>query len=1342
MIFDRYEQLSEDAQRLLCFFVDVGLDSGKRMDEHFYMLSQYCFAAFDGMSALDELLREGILYYEGKDWYANMPRYGVSDADFVPALWYLYECRKDLQLSFQKLRQKGSAYQAVRHSVRQLVGSGYQMCDSASVIEKEQVSLFYSVACDPHFVRLFENFRTESFVQFFENVCNHFLSCDMVVDTTLLLGVVERYDAIAESSRCRLIAEIELYEYIASGKMPANGIYDKMSAGYALFALRGLYEGRYVDAAKWFDISLKASAKEHGGQVFFGTPLLNFYMVLSFVAAMNESKDSNEAVVSVCRAKLREFMANLEVRSDERMLPARILAEDSCKVNTVMHKELVQKMYDESMRRALPPVFLPLAFLLANHLGYSTVKMDVALCMPRLALLRHEMTQCLPFHDDERELLRRSFGSQPVLANIYHEAEWESVLESLMTDIEGKENRVNEEVRLMYLRESADSKTIQVREQTRLKNGNWGCGKRVNESRYRKGLLECMNNADRRILARLNHSGMSALQLEHVIEDMVEESRLYIGHSAPYELVQVNRDKPYLMIENEGGCFVVKSNVPVGRVKDDFVIVEESPTLYSVISIPNETRGYYVKLLQLGTLPLEAEPTLRSLLAKIGGQVELHSSLIEGGSTLPIVEGQWTAGFKLKPKNSGNWNVECFVRPLPGGRRTCRLGEGSDVIIDENEEVGRVRVKRSLVMEQTNLQLIRDFWSSWGYELGEDDVYPPEFILQLVQLIQAHPDTFYAEWPEGRALRVKTLARGASSWSGVLRERGHWFDIEGDVSIDEHTRISISQLLELVGKSDGKFVQIADDEFLLLSEKLQQQLKALDAIASREHGHIKISPFSAALMGDELLHGELELTVDEKLSDIRQRILQSSAYSPAVPSELNATLRPYQEDGYRWIARLNSWGAGALLADDMGLGKTIQTIAFLLLKKENGPSLIVAPASVVPNWKTEMERFAPMLRVHILNYAANRRQTIDQATAGDVIVTTYGILLSVQDLITQKSWNVACLDEAHIIKNRGAKTSAAAMKIQACNRVMLTGTPVQNHLGELWSLFQFVNPGLLGTYEHFSRKFIIPIENHHDRDRQQQLDQIVHPFMLRRTKQAVLNELPDKTEIYHSVQLSREELAIYESIRIRTEKMLRESGNTLSVNVLAEITRLRQAACTPQLIEPKWTGDSSKVTALLELLQGVIEGGNRALVFSQFVSFFDIVRSQLDHIGIPYYYIDGSVPMRQRTEMVDAFQEGKRPLFLISLKAGGLGLNLTAANYVIHLDPWWNPAIEQQATDRAYRIGQHQAVTVYHLVSKNTIEEKIIRLHQTKRALADTLLAGTDISHRLTGEELLEMVTS
>ena len=998
-------------------------------------------------------------------------------------------------------------------------------------------------------------------------------------------------------------------------------------------------------------------------------------------------------------------------------------------------------MYEESVTGILPPIFRHLSFLIANYLGYSTANMDINLCIPHLAILQHEMSKYLPFYDHERESLRHRFGNRPTLVNIYHKAEWESVLEGLLDEADGfKPAEEEPETRLMYIRESTDSHAIQVREQTRLKNGAWGNGKRLSDARYRKGEVECMNNADRRILARLNHSDHWELQLEHVIEEMVDESRLYVGRTAPFELVKVDRDKPYLIVEKEDDRFVVKSNVPLGHAKDDLVIVEDSPTHYSLINIPNDIRGYYVKLLQLGSLPLEAEPTLRSLLAKIGGKVELHSSLIEGGSTLPIVDGQWSVGFRLSPKQGGNWEVEVFVRPLQGGRKTFRLGAGNDIIIDENEN-GRVRVKRNMEMERQNLELVNEFWNSEGEDFNEHEIYSPDFMLDLVQLIQEHPDTFYAEWPEGQGFKIRSLAKGTSTWSGIVKQRGQWFDIEGDVNIDEQTRISISELLELVGKSKGKFVKIGDGEFLALSEKLRNQLKALDAIANRERGKIKISPFSAALMGDEILHGEMELEMDEKLIEIRQRILDGSNYSPDVPKELNATLRPYQKNGYLWIARLNSWGAGALLADDMGLGKTIQTIAFLLLKKEEGPSLVVAPASVAPNWKTEMERFAPTLNVKILNFATNRLQVILDAKAGDVIVTTYGILLSIQDFITKKHWNVACLDEAHIIKNRGAKTSAAAMKIQADNRVMLTGTPVQNHLGELWSLFQFVNPGLLGNYEHFSQKFIIPIEGYQDQEKQEQLEKIVHPFMLRRTKQAVLNELPEKIEIYHTVELNQEELAIYESIRIRAEKLLQAAGSNIDMHVLAEITRLRQAACSAQLIEPKWTGECSKITALVELLQGVIEGGNRALVFSQFVSFFDIVRKELDRLGINYFYIDGGVPLKRRTEMVEAFQNGENPLFLISLKAGGLGLNLTGANYVFHLDPWWNPAIEQQATDRTYRIGQNRSVTVYHLVSKNTIEEKIIRLHQTKRDLAENILAGTDVSYKLTGKDLLEMVT-
>lgn len=1341
MTFDRYEQLSENAQRLLCYYAEIGFGSERRMTEHFYNLRRYCFPTFEGDSAQKELVEAGIFIEQGRDWYSGITRIGIHVNDLVPTLWYLHEMRKDILLALQRCKSAQSqTHTFVRQAVRELVESNYQQCNSACVIGTDQAEWFYCVAQEPHFQPFFDNLPAATFLYFFLHVTDYLMEHDIVADTTMMLTIVSQYSAIAENTRSLLYSEIELYDYVATGKVPTNGIFSNIASGYTMGGLRHLCNGKYIDAFKWFEMALQIQSKSSHNKSFYDNSLLTLYLMISYMAVVNENASANREIVQVCRERLQKFPLKMEARTWRQLLPARILAEDFCNANKPLHKKQIEQLYEDSVKGVLPPLYRQLAYLLANYLGYSTAGMDVNLCLPNLSLLRHEMSKYLPLYDDERETLRHLYGNQPALTGIYHKAEWEFVLEDLMNEASGNAITPQEpDMRLMYIRESADSRAIQVREQTQLKNGTWGNGKRLSDARYRKGDLPYMNNADRRILARLNHSEHWELQLEDVVEEMVEESRLYFGKNAPFELVKVDLDKPYLIVENEDGRFVVKSNVPIGHVQDDMVVVEDSPTHYSIISIPNEIRDYYIKLLQLGTLPLEAEGTLRNLLAKIGGKVELHSSLIEGGSTLPLVEGQWNVGFKLLPKNNGNWEIEVFVRPLKGGRRTYPLAEGNNMVIDENEE-GRFRVKRNIQMEELNRQIVEAFWESQGYDYDEENIYPPEFLLNLVQMIQEQPDTFYAEWPEGQGFKIRTLNRGAASWNGVLKQRGQWFDIEGEVDIDEDTRISISQLLELVGKSKGNFVRLSDGEFLALSEKLKHQLKALDAIANRERGKIKISPFSAALMGDDLLHGELELKMDEKLKAVRQKILNGSSYSPEVPKELNATLRPYQKNGYLWMARLNSWGAGALLADDMGLGKTIQTIAFLLLKKEEGPSLVVAPASVAPNWKTEMEKFAPTLNVQILNFASNRRQAIDDAKAGDVIVTTYGILLSIQDDITRKHWNVACLDEAHIIKNRGAKTSAAAMKIQADNRVMLTGTPVQNHLGELWSLFQFVNPGLLGGYEHFSQKFIIPIEGYQDKEKQEQLERIVHPFMLRRTKQAVLKELPDKTEIYHTVELNRDELAIYESIRIRAEKMLQESGMDVDMHVLAEITRLRQAACSAQLIEPKWTGDCSKITALVELLQGVIEGGNRALVFSQFVSFFDIVRKELDRLGMKYFYIDGSVPLKQRTEMVEAFQQGENALFLISLKAGGLGLNLTGANYVFHLDPWWNPAIEQQATDRAYRIGQTQAVTVYHLISKNTIEEKIVRLHKTKRDLADNILAGTDASYKLTGKDLLEMV--
>jgi len=354
-----------------------------------------------------------------------------------------------------------------------------------------------------------------------------------------------------------------------------------------------------------------------------------------------------------------------------------------------------------------------------------------------------------------------------------------------------------------------------------------------------------------------------------------------------------------------------------------------------------------------------------------------------------------------------------------------------------------------------------------------------------------------------------------------------------------------------------------------------------------------------------------------------------------------------------------------------------------------------------------------------------------------VVLTTYGILSTEAEMLAKKKWNVACLDEAHTIKNRDTKMARAAHSLSATTRIALTGTPLQNHLGELWSLFNFINPGLLGNYESFRSKFVMPIENG-NKERQQQLRRMVLPFMLRRTKNEVVEELPDKTETIRTVELSSEEMHTYELIRREAKKRL-EEDHKVSTNVLSEITKLRQAACAATLVNDKLQFRSSKIEQLLQLVDNIGEG-NRILLFSQFTSFLKMICAEFDKEGVDYLYLDGATPMRQREQLVRRFQDGESRIFVISLKAGGLGLNLTGANYVIHMDPWWNPAIEQQATDRSYRIGQNQKVTVYHIIAAHTIEEKMLRLHKTKRDLADSLLEGADVSHRITEEDLQELL--
>lgn len=935
---------------------------------------------------------------------------------------------------------------------------------------------------------------------------------------------------------------------------------------------------------------------------------------------------------------------------------------------------------------------------------------------------------------------------QRLLFSVYRQAPWETTIEALMGKLNkplSEQRQPEKKERLAYYIDNIHETLVTPRLQTKTKTGAWSVGKTLPFHQYMDLTTRLLTPGDMLIRERNQNIGYVnnyKLTLASVLPEMTETSRLFVGKYSPYVLVTVTEDIPYLIIDRVDGGFEVKSNVRKEDVDENIIITSKGASSINFLKMTEEIRPFFAHLLSMEFFPMEAEEKLKVFLESLGKKVEIHSPLIEGGTTLDTIDGSSKLTLQMRPKGKEAYVCTVFCRPMEGGRVQCQPGEGIDTIIDIGPNA-RVCVKRNLEKEREMLKILHDNVPDMPTELEfETDAYG---LLPILDYIRENQDEITAEWPEGQKLRIRHFAT-KSQWRAQLKKNDNgWFELEGQLQIDDNTFLTMQQLMGLLNNNNSRFIKLSDGEFMALSDTLRRQLAHIDALATRNRGHLQMSKFTAALLDNNITNGEMIIETDNELKAVRQRIMRLSTYRPAVPDTLNATLRGYQREGYEWISRLNEWGAGALLADDMGLGKTVQTIAYLLAKAHEGPQLVVAPASVAPNWMKELEKFAPTLNINMLNFAPNRSLTIARAAAGDVIVMTYTLLLSVRQEITSKEWVTAVLDEAHVIKNRGAKTSGVCMKLKAKNRVMLTGTPVQNHLGELWNLFQFVNPGLLGSYEDYGRRFITPIEVGNDKNRKAELERMVKPFMLRRTKEAVLDELPDKTEIYQTVQLTDDEMAMYEVMRRKAEDLLLadRKEEKISFNTLAEITKLRQAACSPKILDRHWHGKSSKIEAIVEALEPIVESGDAALVFSQFTSFLTLVKEALDRENIPYLYIDGSVPVRERILMVEKFQNNLCPVFLISLKAGGLGLNLTRANYVFHLDPWWNPAIEQQATDRAHRIGQQRAVTVYHMLAANTIEEKIKRMHERKRDLAESILEGTDVSSKMTGEELLELVS-
>lgn len=607
----------------------------------------------------------------------------------------------------------------------------------------------------------------------------------------------------------------------------------------------------------------------------------------------------------------------------------------------------------------------------------------------------------------------------------------------------------------------------------------------------------------------------------------------------------------------------------------------------------------------------------------------------------------------------------------------------------------------------------------------------------------------------------------ADDWYAELDEAGQdWFKLDLGVSVDGE-RVQLLPLLcdairrlpqhldtaQLMDEPDERDIALRLDDGRLLPLPMSRVRPILTTLLELYEsdpltdGSLPLNRLQSARLAELGDQASLHWIGNEEFLALGER-LQNFKGIDAVkpPIELQAELRPYQLDGLSWLQFLGEFGFSGVLADDMGLGKTLQTLAHILLDKEQGradlPSLIVCPTSLLANWRREATRFTPTLKVLTL-HGPDRQEQFEQIPEHDLILTTYALLSRDQEALNEQDFHLVVLDEAQHIKNPLTKTAAAARALSARQRLALTGTPLENHLGELWSLFHFLMPGLLGDQQRFNRLFRTPIERLADPARREQLQQRIAPFLLRRTKAAVASELPPKTESLRSVSLEGAQRDLYETVRVAMDKRVRAEVDAKGwarsqIIVLDALLKLRQICCDPRLAKLSGTRSikrSAKLELLMDMLPALIKTGRRILLFSQFTSMLALIEEALQPLDIPYVKLTGST--RDRATPVDRFQAGEVPLFLISLKAGGTGLNLTAADTVIHYDPWWNPAAERQATDRAHRIGQTQPVLVYKLIAEGTVEEKMAELQERKQTLADAMLeSGTSAGTSFNAEDL------
>lgn len=628
---------------------------------------------------------------------------------------------------------------------------------------------------------------------------------------------------------------------------------------------------------------------------------------------------------------------------------------------------------------------------------------------------------------------------------------------------------------------------------------------------------------------------------------------------------------------------------------------------------------------------------------------------------------------------------------------------------------------------------------------GEDDMY--RFLTDGIEILKGVGEVFISEQLKKIQVISKMSVQVGVSLSGNL--------LHMEIGSEQFSREQLAEILSRYEKKkkyyrlkSGDFIRMDEDEMQVLYD-LKEDLLLTDKQLKEEMISL---PRYRALYLDGRLRGEgIQISKNREFRQLIRDMKTIEDNDFEIPDSLIPILREYQKTGFLWMKTLCHNQFGGILADDMGLGKTLQTIAFLLSEfQEAGTdkrhALIITPASLVYNWKSEFEKFAPELIVHtVVGTVKEREQILSNLENQVIIITSYQLLYRDEELYEKIPFDYQIIDEAQFIKNQGNQTTKAVKAVDARFRMALTGTPIENKLSELWSIFDYVMPGFLYKYQRFRKEIETPVVKNQDQKVMERLQKMIQPFVLRRTKKEVLKELPDKIERCMYAQLEGEQREIYlahaQRLQMQLKNQTEEEFKTSKIQILAEITRLRQICCDPALFYEKYYGPSAKLDLCIELIKNAVESGHKILLFSQFTTMLDRIIKALEENEISYYLLTGKTSKEERAAMAESFNHDDTSVFCISLKAGGTGLNLTGADMVIHYDPWWNAAVETQATDRAHRIGQKQVVTVYKLIARDTLEEKIIELQSKKKELASQVMGGEGISQTsFSKEELLQLL--